>query len=279
MSYNFLRFPGFKQKAVTLSYDDGVRGDIKLVKILNEYGLKCTFNVNSGMFAKREGLGRLTESEARELYSSGVHEVAAHGYMHLPLTEVPEDAGIRDVLKDREILENMFGVTVKGFAYPNGVFNDRIADTLKRCGIKYARTCVPTKSFDIPEDWLQLKPTCHHNEPELQRLIEEFLAADNDSPYWSNHRPKLFYLWGHTYQFDGDDNWNVMEDFAQKVGNRDDVWYATNGEIYDYVQAYNGLEYSADGKIVRNPSCTDVYLYYYGKDLLVKSGQTVTVRI
>ena len=42
-------FPGGKTKAVTFSYDDGIVSDKKLVKILNEYGMKGTFNVNSGI--------------------------------------------------------------------------------------------------------------------------------------------------------------------------------------------------------------------------------------
>ena len=47
----FMRFPGGLGKALTLSYDDGVEQDIKLIDILNRYGLKCTFNLNSGCYA------------------------------------------------------------------------------------------------------------------------------------------------------------------------------------------------------------------------------------
>ena len=46
-----MRFPNGKLKALTLSYDDGVEQDIKFVEILNKYGLKCTFNLNSGKYA------------------------------------------------------------------------------------------------------------------------------------------------------------------------------------------------------------------------------------
>ena len=51
MDYTFLRFPGFKKRAVTLSYDDGMVYDKLLVEILNTYGIKCTFNLNSELFA------------------------------------------------------------------------------------------------------------------------------------------------------------------------------------------------------------------------------------
>ena len=87
----------------------------------------------------------------------------------------------------------------------------------------------------------------------------------------------LFYLWGHSYEFNDNDNWNVIEEFAEYIGNREEIWYATNGEIYDYVQAFNSLQFSANGAIIRNPSATDVYMCYRGKNVLVPAGKTVKV--
>ena len=53
----FLRFPGFKLKALTLSYDDGVVQDIRMIKILDKYGIKGTFNVNSGSYLPEDADG------------------------------------------------------------------------------------------------------------------------------------------------------------------------------------------------------------------------------
>ena len=50
MNKAYIRFPGFKLKAVTLSYDDGVRQDKRLISIMQKYGLKGTFNINAGLF-------------------------------------------------------------------------------------------------------------------------------------------------------------------------------------------------------------------------------------
>ena len=50
----FLRFPGGKAKALTLSYDDGMRQDMRMVEILRPAGIKCTFNINSGCFFDEE---------------------------------------------------------------------------------------------------------------------------------------------------------------------------------------------------------------------------------
>ena len=41
-----------KMKAITLSFDDGVTQDRRLIEILDRYGLKCTFNLNSGFLGQ-----------------------------------------------------------------------------------------------------------------------------------------------------------------------------------------------------------------------------------
>lgn len=276
--YVFLRFPGYRRKVVTLSYDDGVRSDVRLINILNEYGLKCTFNLNSGLFAKNECELRLAEKEVKKLYENSGHEIAVHGFKHLSLADVSEDVATLDVIKDRENLEKMFGKIIKGMAYANGSFDDKTIDILRNCGIKYARTCVSSHSFDIPDEWLALSPTCHHNDPELFNLAEKFLDSRDNGYFWAN-APMMFYLWGHSYEFDQHENWNVIENFAKKIGGRSDIWYATNGEIYDYVKSFEKLEFSTDGAIIYNPTVTDVYLCYYRKNILVKSGEALKVDI
>mgnify|MGYP002513618435 CR=1 FL=1 len=42
------------KKSVTFSFDDGVTQDIRLIEILNKYGLKGTFNINAGCFSPED---------------------------------------------------------------------------------------------------------------------------------------------------------------------------------------------------------------------------------
>ena len=271
--YTFLRFPEFRRKAVTLSYDDGVREDKRLVEILNKNGLKGTFNINSELFATYR---RMTKEEIVELFADSPHEIAIHGARHLSLPDVDEAVATRDVITDRENLEKQFGRIIKGMAYANGATNDQTVQILKNCGINYARTGVATEDFRLPEEWLRMPTTCHHNHPRLMELAKQFIEAEEIGYYWSN-KPMLFYLWGHSYEFADYNNWEVIEEFAEYVGNRQDIWYATNGEICDYVQAYTRLEYSADGQIIHNPTDKDIYLCYYQKNVLVPAAKTIRV--
>lgn len=273
MKYTQMRFPDFKRKAVTLSYDDGVVYDKRLIGIMDKHGLKGTFNINGGLLAKESGGRRLTKEEAYELYADSPHEVAVHGFRHLDLAELDKTMAALDVIKDREELEGTFGRVIKGMAYAYGSVDDKVVEVLKSCGISYSRTVVSTEGFAIPEDWLRLPATCHHKNPRLMELAKKFVEAEEKK--WWRSAAMLFYLWGHSYEFNDDDNWEIIEEFAEYIGGREEIWYATNGEIYDYVKAFESLRFSASGALVYNPSAIDVYLCWMGKNVLVPAGKTV----
>lgn len=275
MKYVFMRFPKFKDKAVTLSYDDAVVYDKRLIEIMDKNGLKGTFNINSGLFSE-DGKLRMTKEQAIELYSNSGHEIAIHGKKHLALAEFPSEMATQDVLNDRIALEEMFGRIITGMAYANGSYDDKTIEVLKCCGVDYARTTKSTESFEIPTDWLRLPATCHHNNPRLMQLAHSFIE-EKPTWFWAQS-PKLFYLWGHSYEFNNNNNWEVIEEFAEYIGGREDVWYATNIEIYNYVKAYDSLRFGAGGDKVYNPSALDVYINYYGKEILVKSGETESLK-
>ena len=274
MGYRFLAFPGFKDKALTLSYDDGVVYDKKLIEIMQKHGLKGTFNINSERFSDDPNSRRMAQDEAIALYKETGMEIAVHGARHWSLAEVDSAMMIRDVAVDREKLETLTGDLVQGMAYANGSYDASVVEGLKMCGIKYARTTVSTEKFDIPSDWLRLPATCHHNNPKLMDLAKAFIEEPHSRYIWGK-RHKLFYLWGHSYEFNDNNNWEIIEEFAAYMGGRNDVWYATNGEIYDYIQAFNRLEFALAGTRVHNPSAIDVYLDYLGNKIVVPAGETV----
>lgn len=279
MNKAYIRFPNFRRKALTLSYDDGVRQDKRLIAIMQKCGLKGTFNINAGLFSNEyQGIekGRMTRQEALDLYIPSGMEVAIHGYKHLSLPFVDSAVAVNDVCTDRKELEKMFGHIVKGMAYANGAYNDDVVNMLKLSGVNYARTTVSTERFDLPSDWLRLPATCHHKNPRLMELAKQFVEQ-GEKPYFWHNAPQMFYLWGHSYEFDDNNNWNIIEEFAKYIGNRDEIWYATNGEIYEYLQACERLEFSIDATFVYNPTGIDVWIDYLGKKHIIPAGETVTL--
>lgn len=283
MRYRFLRFPGGVRKAVTFSYDDGIRHDIRLARTINRYGIKCTFNINSGFIPETDGEYHLSAQEIQEHILNNGHEIAVHGEFHrAPGKQRPID-GIRDVLNCRLNLEQQFGIIIRGMAYPdsgitafaNNADYAEIRRYLQDLDIAYSRTLGGDNAgFELPHDWLAWMPTAHHNNPQLPEYIKQFNALD-ESGYIAAATPKLFYLWGHSYEYENNNNWDLLEKICEQLSGKQDVWYATNMEIYDYVEAYNRLVYSADGGTVYNPTLFDIWFNIDGKLYQVKSGETI----
>ena len=278
MAALFLRFTGGKAKALTFSYDDGVEQDLQLVQIFKKYGMRATFNLNGGQFAQEghiypEGQvhRRMSESQVKNAYPEDVCEVACHAYKHPFLTAFSNPAPIcYQIIEDRKALESLFRRRIHGMAYPFGPTNDMAVEALKACGIYYARTTVSTEKFDMPTDWLRLPATCHHKNPRLMELADRFLEMK------APHHPQMFYVWGHAYEFEDRNNWHVIENFCEKMAHKDDIWYATNMEIYTAWADYMRLETSADGDIIYNPSVRSVWVAKRQSPAFeIKPGETI----
>ena len=283
--YRFLRFPEGKLKAVTFSYDDGVRADIRFAKILDDHGMKGTININSSR-VKDGSNNALTFDELREHILGKGHEVALHGAFHrAPCLQRTVD-GIRDVLDCRIRLESNLGTIIRGMAYPDsgirqmGNFGsyEQIKQYLTELDIVYARTLGgDNDSFMLPRDFHAWMPSAHHDNPKIMEYIQKFLDLDISAMNHWTRLPRLLYIWGHSYEFDRKDNWDHMEEICEKLANNEDIWYATNIEIYDYTQAYKSLIYSADGHRIYNPTLFTVWLCIDGKICCVKYGETLRV--
>lgn len=244
-------FPGGKAKALTMSYDDGKWEDERLVGIFNQYGIKGTFNLNAGLYDDPQ-YNRLPKSVIRDLYKG--HEVATHTYTHPTIERCPLVEVAQEILKDREELEELTGGLVRGHAYPNGSYSEEIKALFKQLGIAYGRVVPSRPDYALPKDPLEWYPTCHHNDPELMKKAQFF--AD----FQKRQYLKLMYVWGHSYEFTNNDNWEVIEEFCKFMGGRDDIWYATNIEIIDYMEVLKNLKFSGNGQSVYNPSAQSAWL-------------------
>lgn len=263
MFYRFT-FPNGKQKALTFSYDDNQIFDRRLVDIFNKNNLKSTFHVNAGTLdITTDKDFFISSDELASLYSG--HEVSCHGFTHPFFSHTSQQQIVSQLWEERKVLEGLTGYPVRGMSYPYGDFSQRIIDSARIAGIEYSRTVENTNYFNLPEDFMRWHPTCHHND--ALSLTDEFL-----SPVKFN-RLLLFYIWGHSFEFDRENTWDMMEELCATLGGHDDIWYATNIEIKDYICAAYSIISSADGSILFNPSAMDVWIATKeGKIIIAKSG-------
>ena len=225
-----------KMKAITFSYDDGVTQDQRLIDLFNRYGLKATFNLNSGLLGKEGHLvrGGVTVAhvkprpcEIANIYRG--HEIAAHTLTHPLLPDQTDEEIIRQVEDDRLALSELAGYEVVGMAYPCGGTNhdDRVVELIrKHTGIQYARTIISSHDFSKQPDLLRFRPSVYHHEDfdRMFEMAETFLAMNPTTP-------QIFYIWGHAYEFDVQNTWAKMEEFCKLISGREDIFYGTNREV------------------------------------------------
>lgn len=279
----FMRYPDGRAKAVTFSYDDGSVHDKRLAEIFDRYGMKATFNFNCAYVHRFN----YTKEEIQEIFLSKGHEIAVHGANHRANGNMRPIEGIRDVLDCRLELEEKCERIIRGMAYPDsgirqmGNFGtyEQIKAYLTELDIAYARTLGgDNNSFQLPADFHAWMPTAHHGNPKIMEYIDEFLNLDTTTK--ANHArrtPRLFYIWGHSFEFDRNGNWDLIEAICGKFSGNEEIWFATNIEIYDYVQAYKSLIYSADGHRIYNPTLQKMWLDVDGTVYSIDSGETILI--
>ncbi len=225
-----------KKKAITFSFDDGVAQDKKAIEILNKYGLKATFNLNSGLSGTDGSMvieGQKVErficplEDIKKIYAN--HEIAVHTVHHPLLTTLSDELVIKEVSDDQKTLSNYLDYEVVGMAYPCAPPNcdARVAKLIKEnTKVKYARDFYSSHSFDQQEDLLLFKPTVYWGEDILFNMAEEFINLKTD-------KPKLFYIWGHTYELDIGNliDWVKFENFCKLISSKDDIFYGTNKQV------------------------------------------------
>lgn len=257
-------YPGKKKRIVTFSYDDGSKNDARLIALFRRYGVTGTFHLNG-----RKYLGATEEEKAhlRALYDG--FEVSCHTLTHGWPARMPMQSVVTETMEDRKILESVFGYPITGMSYPSGSYSEDAIRAMEACGIVYSRTTKSTKSFPLPERFMEWHPTCHHKD--ALALCDKFMR-DLDSE-WTH---PLFYIWGHSHEFRTEDDWAYMEDVLRALSGSDKIWYATNMEIYRYMTAQSRLQISADETIFYNPSDVTVYVERNKTEIIeIPAGQTV----
>ena len=111
-------------------------------------------------------------------------------------------------------------------AYPFGTVNDLVVNTIKEnTPILYSRNILATYNFDLQNNLLDFRPTVHCLDfDHLFNLADQFLKYDGNED-------KIFYIWGHAYEFDFENTWDKFEAFLKLISNKEDIFYGTNKEV------------------------------------------------
>ena len=302
MNDKIFYFPGWTRKAITFTIDDGnIPLDKKFLSIVKPAGILGTFNINPPL---KKGF---TPEDYRKMYHG--FEIANHCTRH-PLafdpskeykftdeaydekTADPEylyktdmeglylykytprywsyiataDTYCKLVEDGKRQLEEVFGEgSIEAFVWPYGLQkNPEVLDRIIKMGYTSVRkTC--DSSFELPKDRFNWSYGAHHTT--LREKAEAFEALEDDGEL------KWFCFGVHSHDFENNNCWDILEDFAQKYGNRpEDFWYATVRDIFHYEDAVKAATVT-ENEIVNNSEIT-LYAKINGKRVTLFPGDS-----
>ena len=199
-------------KYFLLSFDDGTVYDRRFVDLLNHYGIKGTFNLNSGLedfvwyYEDRFPVRRQILSEIGGLYRG--HEIASHSLHHHWLNTLTPPQLSREIGEDCETLKKQFGLEDIGFGVPFTACGEREIKIIRKF-VRYIRLSEYSDSFDLPDDPYHIPIHALYNQPDVRQRIAAF--AQNDLPV------SLFVMAGHSYELEVLDHWDYMEQLLMYI--------------------------------------------------------------
>lgn len=264
-------YPYGRRKAFNITYDDGILQDVRFVQLLNKYGLKGTFNLNSQLMEQEfewlhetgMTVKRLSLQAARHLYDG--HEIASHTLTHPYLSDKTEQQLMWEIGEDKRRLEDFFSREVAGFAVPFHFYSDIIANCVKKCGFEYGRMSEETHSYMSWQDSYFWKCGIFHLAPELDAYVEGFFETDTELA--------LCQIVGHSYDLDAADLWEKMEHIFHRISENQDVLPMTHIEIVCYIRA---MEQAVIGEnTIYNPTTQTLWFCIDGVVRSVAPGETI----
>jgi peptidoglycan/xylan/chitin deacetylase (PgdA/CDA1 family) len=133
-------------RTAVLTFDDGWRDGLTTVApILDELGVRATFYLNPGRWGGQhpdvggESGRLLDEREAAELHARGM-EIAPHSMTHANLTALADRALRYELEASKAAVEALTRRECRTFAYPFGLFDDRVVAAVADAGFGLAFT-------------------------------------------------------------------------------------------------------------------------------------------
>jgi len=212
---------------VVTSWDDGYPADMKIADLLDRHGLKGTFfvcNENS------EGRSVLEKVALRELDKR--FEIGIHPSLQARFNTVENQRIDAEICAGKTGIEEIVGHRVDGFAYPLGLVTSYAVESLRKNGVRYART---TENFriDVGKDPYRVPTTLqifpHTKQVYIRNFIKRghynrrwgcFRHAMNNGSLWDtldsfaedcSRRDGVLHLWGHSWEIEEYNLWHDLD--------------------------------------------------------------------
>ena len=164
------------RKRVAITFDDGYRDNLThALPVLERYDACMTLYLVADREQCPDWPGqrkaaradsdlsreiRLSDSEVQEMLASGRVELGSHGMFHADLTKVDDGQRTQELRSSKALIESTFGVRVRSFCYPFGLFHPDDPARLRDIGYEAAVTTdqgIVDRGKDDPMLWPRVK--------------------------------------------------------------------------------------------------------------------------
>ena len=197
-------------KKFVFAIDDGTIFDKKVIDIFNKYGIRATFNLNSGLqdyvwYKDWLEVRRLNLKENKHIYKG--HEVASHSLTHPFLTSLSDEDVYHEVKEDIDNLKNTFGCDIKSFSFPFDGYDERTINIIKGLGITHIILPAIDDSFHYPVDTHHIKVTSWNIDDALAK-VKRFIE-DKDA--------EVFIYLSHSYDYEYENSYDKLEKLCKTI--------------------------------------------------------------
>ncbi len=215
-------------KIFLLSFDDGTIYDGRFVKLLNQFQIPGTFNLNSGLedfVWEFEGKPVRRQRLADTVAQYQGHEVASHTLTHPWLNSLTPPQLTREVGEDCTAIKKIFNLEEIGFGVPFTACGEREIHLIRKY-VRYIRLSEFADSFALPSDPYHIPIHSLYNATDIREKIAAF--AQNDLP------ESLFVMAGHSYELEMLNQWEYMQELLCYIRSFDFEFMTT----MDFVNRY-----------------------------------------
>jgi len=153
-------------KAFAITFDDGYADNLhQALPLLKKYRCRATLYLVVDRFDRDWSLQRkahhdegelkrepkLSDEQVRELLDSGLIELGSHSMTHANFARLDTEQVRAELANSRRELEARFGVPVRSFAYPFGIYRPHHAELAREAGYNSAVTVC--EGIDNPASW------------------------------------------------------------------------------------------------------------------------------
>jgi len=132
--------PPLPRRPVVLTFDDGHDDfSFRAVPVLQSYGFTATNFVIPGFLGRSS---YLNVAQLQSAVAAGM-TIGAHTMHHVDLAAVSPSVARDEISRSRSVLQQLTGQPVLDFAYPYGIFTNRVVGMVRQAGFRDASTTEP----------------------------------------------------------------------------------------------------------------------------------------